>query len=194
METEIALMNERLRQDYGEFSPGNPKFRLVWSTKQFECRYGEYNIFSPSGDIFLREEKGIFFVPKYPTWPDMWVLEKLMDTKGNPYLESICRFSYEPVWVFGAGNSERIPIWRAVQLLVRNNLFGDPNRMNRSPKDLQEEEDKKLELEKKKMKEILSEDTSGLAVPLRIGSAVSVQGFRDSEANKRKEEECQPKN
>src|SRR5947199_4424400 len=174
---EVAILNEKLRQEYGEFSPGLQRFRLVWSTEQFEHRYSEYNIFSEHGDIFLRTERGVFYVPKYPQWNDMWILEKAQDTRGNPYLQDVCKVSYEPVWCFGAGNSEREPNWRATQLLVRNSLFGDPNSVNKSPKDLEDEENARWNAEKVKMKEMLAEDTSGLVLPLKIGSAVSVSGF-----------------
>ncbi len=182
MNTEVVLYNALLRQEYGEM-PGSalPRFRVVWSTEQYEHRWGIYNIFSESGDIFLREERGVFYVPKYDNyeWKDCWVLERLASTAGNPYLEGITKLSFEPLWVFGVGGSEKKPNWKAIQLLVRNSLFGDPNARAKSPSDLEEEERKKLELEKQKIKAMLSEDTEGLAYNLKSGSAVSVNGFRE---------------
>ncbi len=179
----VQEINKLLIDNYGmDVCLGLPKFRIVWTSSQFEKRYEKYSIYSEGG-IFLREEEGVFEVPKYSgNFKDMWVLERLMSTEGNPYLEMVAKYSFEPVWIFGSARSSRQPVWRAVQLLVRNVLLGSG--LKKSPKDLENEEEARWNAEKVRMKEMLSEDTSGLAVPLKVGSAVFLDGtrFRDKGA------------
>ena len=177
MSSDIFDINRKLLEKYGRDTVLNqPRFRVVWSTTQIEKRYGEFEIFSESGDIFLRTEKGVSEVRKYEEYPDMWVLEQLQDTAGNPYLEHIVKFSYEPLWVFGAANSNRDPIWKAVDLLVRNRLHGDPNKVNMSPADLERQEEDNLRKEKERIKFILQDDVPDLAFALKHGLAVTVPG------------------
>jgi len=179
MSESVEEINKLLIDNYGmDISVNLPKFRIVWTTSQFEKRFEKYQVYTPGG-IFLREEQGVFEVPKYANdMKDKWVLEKLMSTNGNPYLQQVAKFSFEPIWLFGAGNSSRQPIWRAVQLLVRNNLYGDPNRIIKSLSDLEREEREVEEKEKVKMKEMISDDTSGLGWALKHGSAVSINGLK----------------
>jgi hypothetical protein len=175
MSESVAEINKLLVDYYGlDISLNIPKFRIVWSSSQREKRYGVFEVYDSTGTIFLRTEQGIEDVEKYPIWSDLWVLERLFPTNGNPYLELVTKFSYEPVWVFGAGNSDKQPIWRAVRLLCENSLRGDPNRVNKSPSDLIREEEEKLEKEKKLMKEMLSEDVTPLAFSLKHGCSIVV--------------------
>ena len=173
-------INRKLLDKYGRDTVLNqPRFRVVWSTSQIEKRYGEFEIFSEGG-IFLRTERGVSEVRKYEEYPDMWVLEQLQPTAGNPYLEHIVKFSYEPLWVFGAANSNRDPIWKAVDLLVRNRLHGDPNKINMSPADLERQEEEKLRKEKEHIKEVLQDDVTDLAFSLKHGLAVTVPGVTNA--------------
>lgn len=173
--SDIYDINKKLIEKYGRDQVQNlPKFRVVWSSSQYEKRYGEYEIFSDAG-IYLRTDKGVEEVPKYlPEYPDMWVLEELRPTAGNPYLEMVVKFSYEPIWIFGAANSDRQPIWRAVDLLVRNRLHGDPNNERLSPAALAKLEEEKLEKEKQNVRDMLRDQTPHLAFGLKHGNAVVV--------------------
>lgn len=175
MSDSIYDINRRLIDKYGrDVVTNEPKFRVVWSTTQLEKRYGEFEIFTEGG-IYLRTEKGVSEEPKYlPEFPDMWVLEQIMDTAGNPYLEMVVKFSYEPLWIFGAANSDKTPIWRAVDLLVRNRLHGDPNLVHLSPADLLRIEELKLQKEKEKIKDFLNDETTDISFALKHGTAVTV--------------------
>jgi len=156
----IEEINKKLAEEYGNDLVLNlPKYRLVWTTNQLEKRFGIFRVFTETG-IFLREECEVKEVRKYPfSYEDMWVLEAIMSTTGNPYLEMVTSWSYEPVWIFGAANSDRQPIWRAVRLLVRNHIYGDPNARTRSPSELEDEEASRMQKEKATFKEMLKEGT-----------------------------------
>lgn len=173
---DIESLNKKLVDNYGlDIGLGIPKFRLVWSTTARETRYSEYEVFSESGDIYLRTEKGVEKdVPKYPLNEDMWVLEQIQSTAGNPYLEMVAKWSYEPLWIFGVGNSDRRPVWRGVQLLVQNRLFGDPNSRPKSPTDLIREEAERMRKEKSVCLDIIKNDSPYMASCLEGGQAVTV--------------------
>tara|TARA_R110000868_G_scaffold16913_7_gene74964 strand:- start:928 stop:1479 length:552 start_codon:yes stop_codon:yes gene_type:complete len=177
MSDSIYDINHRLIEKYGrDIATNEPRFRVVWTSTQLEKRYGEFEVFSEGG-IFLREEKGVREEPKYlPEYPDMWVLEQLVETAGNPYLEMVVKWSYEPLWIFGAANSDRTPIWRAVDLLVRNRLHGDPNLVHLSPSDLIRAEEAKMAKEKQNIKDMLSDETTDISFALKHGTAVTVGG------------------
>lgn len=204
-----AIINQRLKDTYGcgvtiynrpfELSNNSsigtdsgidkPKFRLIWSTNQTEVRYGEYEIYSESGDIFLRKESKVEEVEKYPLWPDKWILEQLMSTEGNPYLEKAGhKYSYEPRWVFGNANSDPIPVWKYVKLLCDQCLL--MNRVVKSPSDIEEEELQAKAKEKELFKEMLQDESPYLAGMLHNAdgiksSGVVVDGFRDNKLRKK---------
>jgi len=68
--------NKKLERLYGFARPGKPWYRVVWSTSQMEKRVAKRNVYV--GELFIRQEKGIFDCPKYWWCKDRWVLEKLM--------------------------------------------------------------------------------------------------------------------
>lgn len=161
-----------------------PKFRIVWSTGLTEKRYGEYEIFSESGDVYLRTEKCVEEVEKYPMWPDKYVLEHLLPADGNPYLEKAgIKYSYDPRWVFGNARSNPVPIWKYVQILcdhILNNV-----REIESPNDIIRKEQAAIEKEKKLFKTMLQNESPYLAGMLHNAdgiksSGVVVDGFRDT--------------
>jgi hypothetical protein len=168
----VDWINRQLIEAYGtDIGLGKPNFRLAWSTSQLEKRYGEFEVFSEAG-IYLRTEKCVSEVPKYPEWPDKWVLERLLSTAGNPYLEMVTKFSYEPVWIFGAANSESQPIWRAVDLLIKELLYKKRKYLTRA--DYEEAEAKRMALEKERCKEIIQDESPWLPGLLKSGSAIVV--------------------
>lgn len=172
-----------LKDNYGlDANTGQPNFR-IFTTKQTEKRYEEFNIFTDNG-IFLRTEKGVNEVEKYPAeFDNLWVLERLIPTIGNPYLEQVAKLSYEPVWIFGAANSDKTPIWRAVRLLVNNVLNGgDPNSKRMSPSDLVKAEEERMIKEKAHMLDIIQDDSPFIPAMVHAGSGV----FLDSDNFKAK--------
>jgi len=169
------VINPRLKDHYGIHTETNqPNFRVVWSSDQFEKRRGKFAVFDDTGVYFLREIEEVTEVPKYdPHNQDMWILERLLPTVGNPYLEGIVNFSYEPIWAFGAGNSDRTPIWKAVKLLVDNCLRGhDPNAPPKSPKDLEREEEQRMLKEKELFRTMLRDESPVVPSLVNAGSGV----------------------
>lgn len=167
----IEWINKKLIDEYSrDVSIGLPNYRLVWSSSQYETRYVEGPIFSENGDIYLREEKGIKEIEKYPLNPNMWVLEKLQPNLANPELIEN-RYSYEPLWIFGVGNSCSQPIWKAVSLLIKMHLY---MRIKLTQSDVDEEAERKFQAEKKLCKEILQNDVPALAFSLKHGCSVVV--------------------
>lgn len=173
---DIKSINDKLIENYGlDIGLGIPRFRIVWSTTARETRYSECEVYSESGDVWLRTEKGIEKdAPKYPAFEDMWVLEQIQDTVGNPYLLMVTKWSYEPLWIFGAANSDRRPVWRGVQLIVQARLFGDPNARPKSPADLIREEEEKKIKEKEVCLQMIKNDSPYMASCLEGGQAVTV--------------------
>lgn len=175
MSESVEWINKKLIEDYGKDIELNiPKYRIVWTTSQKEKRWEIYRVFTESG-IYLREERGVFEVEKYGEgFKDMWVLEDIRSTIGNPYLEAVTKWSYEPIWIFGAANSDRQPLWRAVVLLIRNKLHGDPNRVNKSPQTLIDEEVERMAKEKALCKTILQNDSPITATMVHNGAGIFV--------------------
>lgn len=182
MET-VEEINNRLVDVYGrDINNGLPKFRIVWSTDQREKRYGEFEVWD--GDRYLRTEKGVSEVQKYGEFPNMWVLERLEPTVGNPYVEMVTNYSYEPKWIFGATHSDHKPIWKAVDLLVKGIIYGDPNRVVMTPGDIIRAEAKQKADEKEKCLTIIKNESPYLPGALHAGSAVTVpSNYKRAEDN-----------
>lgn len=187
MPSEITFINRKLREDYGkgilirnalvgfvtrDISVDLPTLRVVWSTDQREKRYGEYRVFSESGSIFLRDEQTVEEVRKYD-WLDKWVLECLLPTDGNPYLEKAgVKYSYEPLWVFGNANSNPQPIWKYIKVFVDE--YMSSGRVKKTMKQLEDEEREKLEAAKAHDLEIIRNDSPDIPFQLKHGLAVVV--------------------
>ena len=178
MSEEIALMNQRLKDSYGtDVATGLPNYRLVWSSDQYEYRNNDPAGFEIYGDngIWLRTEYGPHKVEKYPLYSDMWVLETLLEKSeiNKHYLPDWEKFSYEPLWIFGAGNSYPKPVWSAVNFLAHGHKFKLAYEA-RSDKDVLRDEAVKLAREKEECKTYLRNENPLLAAQLHAGEAVVV--------------------
>lgn len=176
---QIKQINKKLIEVYGlDVSVSKPNFRVVWSSDQYEWRNNDPHGFDIFGDndIFLRVEYGSKEVEKYPVNQDMWVLEELHDAVAQTgILER--RYSYEPKWFFGLANSNRKPIWRATELLVRAILYARSQEFKGridSPAEVGRMEDRKMAKEKVIFKDMLDDASPYLVGALLDGSAVSV--------------------
>lgn len=171
---DIKQINRKLTEEYGKDIALNlPKFRIAWS-EYTEKRYGKFARFTEEG-IFLREEEGVYEEPKYLGYcENKWILEELKSTKGNPYLELVVPYSYEPIWTFGAANSNPYPVWRAVQLLLLARLHRDPNKQVKTPSDVIAAEAQRMAREKAVCKDIIKNESPYLAGQLIDGEAVTV--------------------
>lgn len=167
----IEKMNRKLRDLYGSQLDGKPNFRLTFSTPEVETRFGQFNDFY--GQIFVRTFVGVRKVPKYPLFPDRWILEKF---QANPHPEEILGsfFSYEPLFVFETLSKKFIkPEWKAVNYLVHEHLF------RQKPKTITLTDEiaartKEQEDESKWMYEYLNDLFPETASALIHGEAVSV--------------------
>lgn len=169
----IFDINKKLIQHYGKAVDADmPKLRVVWSTNQYEWRVNPagFDIYSSEG-LFLRTEFGPKEVEKYPMFPDHWVLEVLVPVV-IPELPNV-KYGYEPLWIFGAANSSREPVWKAIKLLIDAKL--QHHRDMIAPRETKEsliaKEKAKDEKYKELIKDVLrNENTLGI----KEGSAVVV--------------------
>lgn len=129
----LSVINQRLLDRYGRIENGMARWRVVWSTEQFEKRWVDCvaGIFLASPEI--RE------VPKYPLNQNFYILEHIMPTAGNP--ELIEPWSYEPVWTFKDAENNPLPAkWEAVEFII-SRVYEQMSTAGRGPKYKQDEID-----------------------------------------------------
>lgn len=174
----VDAINKRLLDHYGDDLCGHVNYRLVWSTSQYEIRNNDpagFNIFSSDGMLFLRTEFGPHEVEKYPMHQDMWVLEAIQENIGSKNELLANKFSYEPLWVFGAGKSNPQPMWAGIEFLVKAHKFRDKVRiLGRTERDALREEAAQLAKEKEICKQYLQNESPYIPGMLHNGSAVTV--------------------
>lgn len=175
----VEVINKRLIDLYGlDVSVSKPNYRISWTSSQYETRTNPdgFDIYSDEG-LFLRTEFGALEVEKYPLYPDLWVLEALVPK--NQSVESILvepiKYSYEPLWIFGAGNSNPQPVWKAVNFLVHAHKFKTAVE-KKTDNDLLLEDMYKLAKEKEECKMYLQNENPLIPSMLKDGSAVVVPG------------------
>lgn len=97
----IETINRQLRELYSiDIASGEPIFRVVWSTDQYEMQFGEWNDFDKN-DNLLRTVTEDRLVPKYNQDKDRYILERLVAVPDQNVKELAGkRVSYEPLWVF----------------------------------------------------------------------------------------------
>jgi len=177
----IDVINSRLKDMYGlDVSVSKPNYRIVWSNSQYEIRTNPagFDIYGDE-EIFLRTEFGPKEVEKYPLHPDMWVLECLQPKTARdiPFLVDPVMYSYEPLFIFGAGNSNPQPIWKAVNFLVHAHKFRQAVTEKKTDKDLLIEDMKNLAKEKEECKMYLQNENPPLATSLHAGESVLNAGL-----------------
>lgn len=154
----------------GEFSPGYPNYRFVWSTDQYENRLGTYRDHTESG-VFIRERTEIRRVPKYVLFRNRWVLEKAEAVNNQDLGNTI---SYEPLWVFHNALGEYLPpSLKAVRFIMWSVL--NPGRVI-TPSDLKDAERAEYEADAEYFVEYLRNEFPDTAVALKEGSAVFISG------------------
>jgi hypothetical protein len=172
----IDVINRRLEEHYGlDVSVSKPNYRIVWTSSQYEIRINPegFDIYGDEG-IFLRTEFGPHECEKYPEYPDMWVLEALQPktARDTPILVDPVQYSYEPLFIFGAGRSNPQPIWKAVNFLVHAHKFRAAVIEKKTDRDLLIEDMKALAKEKEDCKMYLQNENPPLATALHSGEAV----------------------
>ena len=142
-----------------------PLYRLTWSGSAFEWRRGIFNDYY--GSIFLREYKGVRYVPKYPYIDSKWILEKYFPPFHEDALPESNLGSYEPLFVFQDKNEKALPVvLKIVELLVGYDRNRDKPSLDTSLFD---------KLEKQEFNEILdSIDSTPIASLLHTKEAIVV--------------------
>jgi len=172
----IEILNKRLVDTYGkDVAVDLPKYKIVWSSDQYEWRNNDpdgFDIYDESGTIFLRTEYGPHEVPKYPLNENQWVLEAIRAKTALDVAQLVegKEYSYEPLWHFGAGNSNPQPIWKAVNFLVHAHIFKQ-NVIKKTNKDLLAEDLVKIAKEKEDCLMYLRSENPFIHAQLRAGEA-----------------------
>lgn len=135
----IEIINERLLDRYGRVVD-KPRYRVVWSTAQLEKRFGIFNDFY--GDILIRSKAEVREVPKYPSYPNRWVLEVIAPAVGTDVVD---HNGYEPLFVFDNDGKYLDPVWRAIEFI----LYRANSPIIKSPADIDAEEQAAIEAEEK---------------------------------------------
>lgn len=179
----IDVINSRLEEIYGvDVSVSKPNYRIVWSSSQYEIRVNPegFDIYGDE-DIFLRTEYGPKEVEKYPLHHDMWVLEALQPKAARDLVLLVdgTLYSYEPLFIFGAGGSNSQPIWKAVNFLVHAHKFKQAVLEKKTEEDILIEEMQKLAKEKEECKMYLQNENPPLATALASGEAILNPGLGD---------------
>lgn len=112
---ELALINNRLREIYGQSLEGLSNFRVIWADDQFEKRRMTH---TDSGIQLLTPE--VREVPKYRQWVQgKYILERLTVVPEFVETDLINTISYEPLWVFEDKNGNPLnPKWGAIQFVM----------------------------------------------------------------------------
>lgn len=172
----IDGLNRKLADVYGcDVASDNSRYRIVWADNQTEYRNGTFVDFDEKTGYFQREVTETRLCLKYPNNPECWVLEKFQYNISNPDLPS--RVSYEPLWVYGACNSDPNPDWPHTEILVNVDRIIKRRAITNS--ELKEIDDNKLLAEKAKFKAMIQNDSEYLVGAMLAGGATSVNGFRD---------------
>jgi hypothetical protein len=150
---DIELMNEKLASKYGTDLLKNPRYRIVFADDQLEKRFGEYTV--NYGHIYLRTERGILEVKKYPQFPHMYVLERLCGNESN---EIIGQYTYEPLWAFRDGKGNPLPPVYRVAEIVLESVEGYLKTGKMSPSDYMAMEEEEKEKEAELFADMLGED------------------------------------
>lgn len=119
---QLDFINKSLGDIYGKDLAGRPNFRLVWSTGQFEKRFGAYSDFY--GHIFLREVEEVRETHKYPYIKPCYILEKFIYSPMKEIIGSD-NGHYEIAWAFLDKKGDSLePTWKALQFYLRALLWG----------------------------------------------------------------------
>lgn len=181
-ESEIELINARLKEAYGRITDTIPVFRVVWSEDQHEYRKGKF--VDHYNGIFLREVNETRYVKKYPHVRERWILEKHF-----PILEgSISELpgithSYEPLFVFQSASGAYLPpVWYVCQSLIQMYLFSEKQAKRKESDDLDDYQ-KEIDKEAALVYDFLDDLTPELVSALEHGEAVVVPHAYQKESN-----------
>src|SRR5487761_29066 len=98
--TEVERLNKWLEK-FGRSITGQVIYRLVWSNRIFEHRFGTFRDFTDSG-LFIHEVKEVRYVRKYNYINERWIFEKWAPGNLTAHQENpdAMNGDYIPVYVF----------------------------------------------------------------------------------------------
>jgi len=155
----IEDINKKL-YERGRSLDGRPILRVVWTSDEWEIRFGEHNEWSSSGNIWLSSWVGAKWVRKYNYMMDRWVLERLtflpLDNEiVKKELPHARNGTYEPLHVFIDKNGNPLPVmWEAIEYALKV-LYEGPG--YKSSTEREEMLEKSYELETGQFEEILAD-------------------------------------
>jgi len=144
-------INEKLFRLYGrEQLTDKVKYRLVRSEEQTEKRYGNYDLYTQEGGIYLGNRTGLQEIKKYWYMKACWLLERVEANKNRDDLIHE-KYTYEPIFPFLDAKDNPLPLeWKPIEFMI--------NRMEKAERHFLTEEDhrqieenKQLEKEDKMM-------------------------------------------
>lgn len=145
-------VNKRLKENFGLFQDGLPKYRVVWSTDEVEKRVGEHELWY--GEIFVKKFQGIKEYKKYDYCPEKWILEIRAYTFNAELVEPV---SYEPLFVMQDKFGNYLPLNYDACVAAINSVESRPVRQPRSWKQDVYEEEALLQKDKKVLLNKLNE-------------------------------------
>lgn len=143
----LEVINQRLLDTYGRGINDLPTYRVVWSTTETEVR--RKNILKGFDVVpFISTE------PKYPMFPDCWILENIQPNGNNPELMS--KVSYEPLWMMLSPDGTPLPYdWEVIEKII---YFHIHRKAPQTQQMLDHVEEEKMEQEKESTLDYLLHD------------------------------------
>jgi len=139
--TEIERLNKWLKSK-GTSITGEVLYRLVWSDKIFEHRFGTYNDFTPSG-LFIRSVTETRLVRKYSYINERWVFEKWApgNLTASRELPDAINGDYIPVYVFEDNKGNYLSPTEKSLGFILNFMNGNIRKDDKVPPELLEEKE-----------------------------------------------------
>lgn len=162
--------NKHLADKYGRFVDGRAKYRLTWSSKEFEYRRGDFG-----KGFIITEENKVKLVEKYNYCLDRWILEKLVVIDNMPKdLVSVSNVSYEPLYVFWTGENGDYeePTIEQIERRLFFDIYGSLRGHAPTEKKIKEAEEKKRAANIASIREKLDNEIPDTVHALVHGSAV----------------------
>lgn len=175
--SELTHINDWLIDHYGYFAEFLPKYRVVWSDKNYtEKRRGTFEDRTPEG-LFIREFTGVREVRKYGHIDEKYVLERCFGVpEGNE--ELVTKTSYEPIWTFMDRNGNfLLPLIDACWFIIEGIHSAENKVLGVKYKDPREDMNTLNEqnvARKRKIYEALYGDITPISDALDYGSGVAI--------------------
>ena len=182
--TDLESVNEKLKDVFG-YHPqtGLPSYRVILVTDRYptEKRFGEFNIFY--GEVFLKTEKGVSEVLKYPGWEGFYVVEWLTHNQHHDVMsgaEGNPSFTYEPIWRFYDENEKPQPLdYRSCHFIVRmHRLSMSKTKWVKTNKEHEADDREAIRKEAQEIKEALKGSTSDTIDHLHYGTGVKLDSTK----------------